>query len=744
MQYLIITLLTLFAPTTEGISDSISLQGVDIVAPIKEKSNSDQTHSASTFTRRELETRHITSLKELSSLAPNFYQPDYGSRMTSSIYVRGFGSRIDQPVIGMNIDEMPVMNKNNYDFELFDVSKIQIIRGAQSTLYGRNTSAGTVNIYTLSPLSFQGKRFSVEYGTANSIRVKASHYASQTEDFGWSASIHYNHTDGFFTNSYNGQKCDGSDNLATRLRTQLRIDDTWSIDNSLTVGYTDEGGYAYRYYDEANGTLMPVNYNDPCTYRRLNISDGLTIKYSLPGVMLSSTTGYSYTHDRMRMDNDFLPEAYFTLGQYQREHSLTQEFVAKSNNNKKLSWLGGLFTFYKNQNLSAPVLFKEHGINALIINNANKGLQMINPDAALQFDKDNYLIEDKFEIPTFGAALYGQASYDTEHWNITAGVRVDYEQASMDYNCNSSINYRVHPYMSSYVPLVTKFSGSNSLNSTEVMPKLSVSYKHSHGNIHASVTKGYKAGGFNTQLFSDILQSRMKNELMGQLGVYLDDSPTYDDASATTYRPEESLNYEIGTYLSPLQDGSLEINATLFLIECTNQQLTVFPEGMTTGRMMSNAGESRSYGGEVSISYNVQRLTLGCSYGYTHATFRKYTSGNNDYSGNYLPLAPRETMAANLSYRIPVSENFAKHFILNIGWNGTGRIYWNESNSLSQAFYSLTSASLNWEKGRFGASVWGKNIFNKEYKAFYFVSMQHPFFSLGKSRQIGVSLSLNL
>ena len=64
----------------------------------------------------------------------------------------------------------------------------------------------------------------------------------------------------------------------------------------------------------------------------------------------------------------------------------------------------------------------------------------------------------------------------------------------------------------------------------------------------------------------------------------------------------------------------------------------------------------------------------------------------------------------------------------------------NESNSLSQAFYGLTSASLNWERGHFGASLWGKNLFNEEYKAFYFVSMQHPFFSLGKSRQFGISL----
>jgi outer membrane receptor protein involved in Fe transport len=97
-------------------------------------------------------------------------------------------------------------------------------------------------------------------------------------------------------------------------------------------------------------------------------------------------------------------------------------------------------------------------------------------------------------------------------------------------------------------------------------------------------------------------------------------------------------------------------------------------------------------------------------------------------------------MSANLSYRLPVSEKYAKHLIMNIGWSGTGRIYWNESNSLSQAFYGLTSASLNWERGHFGASLWGKNLLNEEYKAFYFVSMQHPFFSLGKSRQFGISL----
>ena len=742
MQYLIITLLAFLTPTAdhEEITDSLTLQGVDIVAPLKESQGNDKTYSATTFTLKDFENRHITSLKELSAHAPNFYQPDYGSRMTSSIYVRGFGSRIDQPVIGMNIDGAPVMNKNNYDFELFDISKIEIIRGAQSTLYGRNTAAGTINIQTLSPLNFQGKRFTVEYGTDNSIRIKAAHYAAPTDSRGWSASIHYNHTDGHFTNNYNGRKCDSGDNFATRLRGQMLIDDRWSIDNSLTVGYTDEGGYAYRHYDEKSGTLHPVNYNDPCSYRRFGINNGLTIKHTLPRVILSSTTGYNYTDDRMRIDNDFLPESYFTLGQYQREHSVTQEIVAKSNNSSRFNWLGGAFAFYKHQRLNAPVLFKEQGIRTLILDNANKGLQSAFPGSELQFDKEEFTIHDDFTTPTYGAALYTQAGYDTEKWNITAGVRIDYEHTSMDYNSSSHIGFRLHPNMNGYRPLDTRFKGSNSLDATEIMPKLSATLKLSRGTIYASVAKGYKAGGFNTQLFSDILQNRMKNDLMGKFGVTMDNGTAYDDASATTYRPEESWNYEIGTHLSPLEDGSLDINATLFLIDCTNQQLTVFPEGLSTGRMMSNAGESRSYGGEFSLSYRLQRLTFDCSYGYAHATFRKYVSGENDYSGNHLPLAPRETVAANLSYRLPVSERYAKRLMLNIGWSGTGRIYWNESNSLSQAFYSVTSASLNWEKGHFGASLWGKNLLNEEYKAFYFVSMQHPFFSLGKSRQTGISL----
>ena len=149
------------------------LEEVSIVASIKMPDSDEKgAFAATTVNRAALENRHVNSIKELTAIAPNFYQPDYGSRMTSSIYVRGFGSRIDQPVVGMNVDERPVMNKNGYDFDLFDIDRVQIVRGAQGALYGRNNSGGAINVYTLSPLHFQGKRLTLEYGNENQLRLR--------------------------------------------------------------------------------------------------------------------------------------------------------------------------------------------------------------------------------------------------------------------------------------------------------------------------------------------------------------------------------------------------------------------------------------------------------------------------------------------------------------------------------------------------------------------------------------------
>ena len=732
----IITILSFIAMIAPERVDSVVLPEIDIVASVKMPDSDEKgAYSVTTVSRAALENRHVNSVKELTSVVPNFYQPDYGSRMTSSVYVRGFGSRIDQPVVGMNIDEVPVLNKNNYDFDLFDIDRVQVVRGAQGALYGRNTTGGAINVYTLSPMHFQGKRFTLEYGNANSIRVKASHYAAPSKKFGWSSSVYYSHSDGFFMNKELGVPCDGGDNVAMRLRAQWLPSEHWSLDNTFTMGYTDEGGWAYRQY--AGGVLAPVAYNDPCSYRRFNISDGFVVKRFFDGFTLSSTTGLQYMRDRMRIDNDFLPLEYFSMGQYQNEYSVTQEFVARSKGDGAFSWMGGLYGFYKHLDMQAPVTFKQYGIDNLILKNANEYWYHLLPgDRELSFRDDSFTIYDDFIIPTYGAAAFVQLGYNVGAFELSAGLRLDYEKSSMDYDSRALVYYTTYKNNNDYFPMPVSFTGNNSLDAVELLPSLSLAYNKDWGSLYASARKGFKAGGFNTQLFSDILQSKMSGALVGN-------EPNVD-ASSTMYRPETNWTYEFGTHLSPLSSGALKLSAALFYIDCRDQQLTVFPKGMGTGRMMSNAGESFSYGAEATVAYKVGDVTLNASYGYTHAEFREYLSGDSDYSGNIVPYAPRETMSANIEYRLPVSKEFANFLLLNVGWSGVGRIYWNEKNTLSQAFYGLLSASLTWEKGAFGASLWGKNLLDEQYNTFYFRSIGNDFFAQGKPLQLGVSLHINL
>ena len=108
-----------------------NIEQVTVVAPAAKQTFSlrRQPISSTVLSPAAIERERVLSVKDLSAVVPNFYQPDYGSRMTSSIYVRGFGARIDQPVVGVNVDEIPYLNKNSYDFDLFDIARIEVLRG---------------------------------------------------------------------------------------------------------------------------------------------------------------------------------------------------------------------------------------------------------------------------------------------------------------------------------------------------------------------------------------------------------------------------------------------------------------------------------------------------------------------------------------------------------------------------------------------------------------------------------------
>ena len=696
-----------------------------------------------------LQREHIRSVKDMSALIPNFYQPDYGSKMTSSIYVRGFGARIDQPVIGMTVDGVPYLNKNNYDFEMLDVVRVEMLRGPQSTLYGRNTMGGQMNIYTLSPMNYQGLRGMAEYGSGNTLRARVAYYGqSGNGKFGYSVGGFYGRTDGFFDNAYDGRNVDWGQSSGGRVRAVWEMGSGWELDNSATISYDDEGGYAYALYDETTGNVGDVNYNSPSGYMRLSVSDGLVISHAGERLNFSATTTFQYMHDRMRMDNDLTPASIFTLEQEQRETAFTEDVVLRtSDKSRRWQWLTGAYGFYKNIAMNAPVNILEEGINNLIIDNIpdkvpiKKGLSI-----------DPFTIASNFDLPTCGLALYHESSLKVgERWRFTAGLRLDYEASKMNFDNYASVHYVVDmsampPGMIIEKDELVEFKGDERLDYLEVLPKLAVNYTTSVGDLYVIASRGYKAGGFNTQIFSDILQ----NKIMGQLsGGNSGSSSPYDEAAVTTYKPEYSWNYELGGHFM-LAQGRLGLDFAAFWIECRDQQLTVFPDGLTTGRMMSNAGKSRSRGVELSARWMrrepLKGLAIDANYGYTNAKFEEFNDGVMDYKGNYLPYAPQHTASLGASYRIFVSHNgLLKYIDLNASWQGAGKIYWNEANTLHQNFYSLLNASVAFELGeKVNVELWGRNLLNADYYTFYFKSMTNNFYNYGKPCRIGATVSFRL
>ena len=683
------------------------------------------------------EQNRITALKDASEIVPNFYIPDYGSRMTSSVYVRGLGARIDQPVVGMNVDNVPVMTKEGYDFEMVDIERIEILRGPQSTLYGRNTMGGVVNIYTLSPFNYQGVRIGAEYGSGNTLKARVSYYHRCTERLAAAVSGYYTRSGGLFENLHTGRMCDSEQQGGGRFKLAWR-GDRLKIENTLAFSLTEQGGYPYAYagediVDENGETIIAngeIRYNDPCGYERVEVSDGVTVRYDASKFSLSSITSYRYHDDKMTLDQDFTPLSYFTLVQAREEHAATQEVVIRSKEEgQRYNWLCGAFGFFKQSDMNAPVQFKRTGIDELIIKNAS-GTSGI----PLTFDNDELLFDSRFDMPTWGVAAYHESSLMLGKFLLTAGVRVDYERARLDFDCQSDAQGKFG--VTSITPDIYRGRLHNAF--FEILPKVTATVRFDARNsLYASVSKGYKAGGFNTQMFSEVQQSR----LMKQMGVAMH-RLSIDEIVA--YKPEYSWNYEVGAHAATA-DGRLVAEAAIFYIDCRDQQLTVFPEGQTTGRMMTNAGKTRSFGGEISAKASpFKNFDVSLSYGYTNARFVEFRSGKSDYAGQYVPYAPQHTAAARANYEIEIPTRWLEKIILGVGYKGVGPIYWNEENTLRQDYYSLLDGSVRFAGKHYAVELWGRNLVNTEYAVFHFESISHPFLQMGRPRTFGVTLSINL
>ena len=651
-----------------------------VVTDFKQNKRNLTSTAVSTINVQQLHNQQIVNLKELTAVMPNFYMPDYGSYANTPVYIRGIGTKSKGSAVGFYVDGVPHFESSAFNIDLSDIAAVNVFRGPQGTLYGRNTIAGIINVYTHNPLDYQRTRIKVGYGRYNDFIAQASNYAKISEKFGISTAASYHHNDGMFTNHFLNEKADKLNEGEGRIGLYWRPTTNWLLHLNSTLTYSEQNGYPYAPYDIVKDELLPISYNRNSTYRRLISSTGLNAQYENNHISFNSQTSYQFIKSHQGLDQDFTPQDVYFVDNSYYQNMLSQELTLKSNDKGRYQWIIGLFGMLLHSN---------------------------------QFAETSYFTRDfstptTYKNPTAGYAIYHQSSYNI--WrglSTTVGLRFDYEHAKTTYNQDkTTLSTGVTTHAKDFV---------SSASFRQFTPKFTLQYLTNKDNLYyISITRGYKPGGFNTIFKTDAERS---------------------------YDPEYSWNYEVGTRLK-FFNGRLTAEADLFYIDWRHMQTTYTVPGV--GNVIANAGHTDSKGFELSLAYHpIKSLQLNLNYGYTHARYLEYKkSAREDFSDNRLPMVPNHTLSLNGTYTIMPAGWFDK-IVFNTGLTGLGRIYWADDNIVRQNFYATLNAKVSLTKGIFTWEVWGKNLTATNYMAYGFKASQGNYAQRGKPLTFGTAVSVS-
>lgn len=658
---------------------TVGLSEVTVVEFKKSKENL-ATNSVSVVDSGFINRHELQSITELTAVVPNFYMPEYGSKQNTPVYIRGVGAKTKGSAVGFYVDGIPHFENSSFDVDMSNIASVTVFRGPQGTLYGRNAIGGIINVSTVSPLAYQGTQFKLGYGSHNDALFQFSHYNKLGAKVGYSVAGGYHYNDGFHRNMFTNEYADQLKDAYGRVALVWLLDNKWFLRVNSMLDYSNQGGYPYGKYNRLTGETEPVNYNRYSSYRRLLSTSGLNISYAGENISFSSQTAFQYIRDRQGIDQDFTSNDTYFVKNRLKQTMLSQEFILKSNNSSRYQWLWGAFAM----------------------------TQHINNTVETQYITKDNAFPTHYRIPVNALAIYHQSTIKLfSGFSFIAGLRWDYE--------NSTLKYLRETYQLSTDGARTEVKNVNSsLHFNQITPKFALQYQDERNNnsYYFSVTRGYKAGGFNQ---------------------------TFQKEEETSFGPEYNWNYELGGKVHLLKD-KLYAEAALYYIDWRQQQVNQTVPGV--GNVIHNAGHSSSKGFELALNSSpLKNLSIALSYGYTYAKFIEYQkSATLNYSGNMLPMVPRNTLSCSASYALyPSSTSFIDKIVLTAGLTGLGKIYWAEDNEVAQNFYALLNAKISITSGIFTWECWGKNITDTHYNTYCFKSSA-DYAQIGKPAYFGTSL----
>jgi iron complex outermembrane receptor protein len=666
-----------------------AIEEVTITAQKRAERAQDVPVSITAISQDSLSQQGVRASSDLQAAIPSM---TWTGGHNGSAYIRGVGSPIttagNQSSVAFYEDGVLLISPLQANLAFNNVERVEVLKGPQGTLFGRNANGGVISIVTPDPSADPHATVSLGYGNYNAVEAKGYGNTRLTDTLSGNVAVYYyNQIDGWGRNETTGQE-------AYRARTNdVRAKLRWAPSDQGEIVFTFEHAFDHNEITAnhilpgflgAAGNPPPRSFydtnNDFPTNNETTVNTGsVRASYDFGAATFREIASYTDIDTSWPFDSDAGPLNLIQGPITETASGFTNEMQLVSNDNKKFNWIVGLF-YLNNDAAFAPIdLFGREFGPATI-------------DVYGHTNAQSY-------------AIFGQTTWEfVTDTHLTLGVRNTWDQRTVDGHTDVNKVKGTQAYQKASFREPTYRVGLDHRFAPELM-------------VYGTVSTGFNSGQFNT-----------------------------GNAFAPAVKPEKMRAYEVG-FKSDLLNGRLQVDAAAFWYDYKDLQVSITQNAVT---LQTNAARARIKGGELEIkSLPFDRLHFDVGFSYTDAKYTQYndaqffvplagggyTAAVGDATGNFLVATPKIGATANLSYEMD-------EFSASLSYGYKGKIYWSYQNNLFTDPYSLLGASLTYRPQvaqNMSLRLWGRNLTNSHYNQTEGIRPEGAMGAPGAPRMFGVT-----
>jgi iron complex outermembrane recepter protein len=701
----------LMAAQAARAQQAVTLEEIVVTAQKRSQNVQDVPIAITALSGEALKNQHVSDVMDLNQIAPGLQVKADDNAANPKIFIRGVGLNDFNPntasAVGIYADGVYIGSPLAQMGQFFDIDRLEILRGPQGTLYGRNTTGGTINIVTRKPTQNFEADASVEYGRFNALNFEGAVGGALVKDvLAGRIAATYQTDDGFTNNRLTGHDLNDANRYAVRGSLDFTPSDAFDALVQLRYGKSDGGSFigynrsllpateeatgpdglcAPGFYTSGQCTDI-AGYGNTSSNRyagdyHLEGKDEVVTKgasailtWKFDGASLISVSAFDKADRDDHEDTDVGPNDVITARYRASQKVFSEELRLQSAAEKdQTNWVAGLY--YANDKLETDSYYDV--------------LRVFRPFFVAPDNPDGFSPENSVGIfgwpytqKTESWAAFGQVDYPfTSNWIGTLGLRYSADSKDFHYTATAENAFEL-------------FTVDQSKDFGSVSGKAGLQYIiNDDANVYFSYNRGYKSGGF----------------FGGQ---------ATDPAQLKPYDDEKVDAFEVGAKTTWLEHR-LRANLSAFYYDYQDLQVyTLIPEGLITVQSFTNASNAEMYGAEAELSFTpIDHLDLSFSAAYLSAVYKDFISvdTNSDYSGNRLPNAPRTSLSAAASYQWPL---FGGALTTAIDATYRSKVYFDTRNleRLSDPERTFVNARIGWNTPdqHFEFGLWGRNLFDTE------------------------------